>query len=89
MKQGTINVILLFFLTCTYRPQAQAIIGYYPAWTRYTCSAAAIEYGRLTHIAHAFIWPRADGSLDTYSDFYYPELIAKDHISRNKLSLIK
>jgi len=55
------------------------IVGYYPSWNRYSFPCTSIEYGNLTYIVHAFIFPFADGTLD-YSGFsLYPELIVAAH----------
>lgn len=55
------------------------IVGYYPSWSKSAYPASSIKYQHLTHIAHAFIFPYADGSLD-YSGFtLYPELNTAAH----------
>ncbi|MCX6136272.1 MAG: glycoside hydrolase family 18 protein [Ignavibacteriales bacterium] len=55
------------------------VVGYYPSWSKSSYPHTAIQYQHLTHIAHAFIFPYANGSID-YSPFTsYPELITTAH----------
>jgi len=61
------------------------VVGYYPAWSRYTFTADKIEYEHLTHITHAFIWPKSDGSLDKYSTIPYPDLVERTHQAGKKI----
>lgn len=75
-----ILVLILLVEAATYSYAAGRIaVGYYMSWSRSTYSHAAIEYENLTHIAHAFIWPNSDGSLNVPSYFPYPELIQAAH----------
>jgi len=55
------------------------VVGYYRSWAQKTYSAENINYGNLTHINHAFIWPRKDGSLEIPPNFLYPQLIKTAH----------
>ena len=64
---------------------AERVVGYYPSWIRYTTPADKIRYQDLTTIAHSFIWPRADGTLDMYSDLLYPDLITRAHTAGVKV----
>ncbi|HNW60398.1 MAG TPA: glycosyl hydrolase family 18 protein [bacterium] len=64
---------------------AERVVGYYPSWIRYTTPAAKIRYQDVTTIAHSFIWPRPDGTLDMYSDLLYPELITRAHAAGVKV----
>jgi len=61
------------------------VVGYYPDWSRGTYPASAIAYQNLTHIAHAFLFPNADGSLGGTSGFSYPDLIQQAHHSGVKV----
>jgi len=61
------------------------VVGYYPAWNRYTFPADKIEYEHLTHITHAFIWPKSDGKLDKYSTIPYPDLVDMTHQAGKKI----
>ncbi len=63
----------------------ERVVGYYPSWIRYTTPANKIRYQDLTTIAHSFIWPKADGTLDMYSDLLYPELITRAHAAGAKV----
>ncbi len=51
------------------------VLGYYMAWSKSSYPHGQVPYGKLTHIAHAFVWPNANGSLSTYDYFHYPQLI--------------
>ncbi len=64
---------------------AEQVVGYYPSWIRYNTPATKIRYQDLTTIAHAFIWPKADGSLDMYSDLLYPEMNTRAHAAGVKV----
>jgi chitinase len=64
---------------------AERVVGYYPSWIRYTTPADKIRYQDLTTIAHSFIWPKADGTIDLYSDLLYPALITRAHAAGVKV----
>lgn len=70
-----ILVITLFMAECS---TAKIVVGYYYA-TNSTYPHTAIVYNKLTHIAHAFARPNADGSLSMDSWFLYPELVTAAH----------
>ncbi|MFA3784048.1 glycosyl hydrolase family 18 protein [Melioribacteraceae bacterium 4301-Me] len=71
-----ISLILTFFNNNPLN--AKIVVGYYYAnYSVYPYTA--IEYNKLTHIAHAFVKPNADGSLSMDSWFLYPELVAAAH----------
>ena len=56
------------------------LVTYYQATSMSTYPYAEIDYSQMTHIAHAFVWPNANGTLDTSSDFdFYPQLIQSAH----------
>jgi chitinase len=61
------------------------VLGYYPAWQRWSFPAEKVDFMRVTHIAHAFAWPEADGSISGYSYFDYPELIERTHEAGKKI----
>lgn len=58
---------------------SRQVVGYYTHWTRDAYPHTAIPYQHLTHIAHAFIWPRANGTLHIPKTLLYPELNAAAH----------
>lgn len=60
-------------------------VGYYPAWQRYAYPAEKVAFENLTHVTHAFVWPNADGTLATYSDFHYPQLVERAHQAGRKI----
>jgi len=63
----------------------EIVVGYYPAWNRSILPADKIEYENLTHIAHSFIWPKANGSLSTYTYFHYNQLNTETHNAGKKI----
>lgn len=71
-------ISLLSFSGCN-ASATYKIVGYYPAWQRSAFPAEKLDFKNLTHIAHAFIWPDADGSLAMYDNFLYPQLVTKTH----------
>lgn len=50
------------------------VVGYYPSWNKSTLPHTAISFQNLTHVAHAFLIPAADGSFSVPGGFLYPEL---------------
>ena len=76
----SIVTIALAFLASFQQSNGQKkVVGYYPSWSKSSYPCTAIQYQHLTHIAHAFIFPYANGSID-YSPFTtYPELITTAH----------
>ncbi len=88
MNQKLLSLLLLIFLvsflTCKTTP-APKVVGYYAAWQRGSYPAEKVAFHHLTHIAHAFIWPNADGSLAMYDNFLYPQLVAKTHQAGKKI----
>ena len=76
---------LLLLLCCATAPAAERVVGYYPSWIRYKTPAEKIRYQDVTVIAHSFIWPKADGTIDMYSDLLYPELISRAHAAGVKV----
>lgn len=61
--------------------QSKLVVGYYPTWIQASYPYTAIQYRNLTYIAHAFIFPNSDGSLDLSGFSYYPELIQTAHLN--------
>jgi len=56
------------------------VVAYYRAEATNNLPCTELDYSQMTHIAHAFLWPNADGTLDVTSDFkYYPELVSAAH----------
>jgi chitinase len=63
------------------------VCGYYPSFLRGTFPAESVRYETLTHVAHAFAWPEADGRLSMDADFQYPRLIERTHGAGRKILL--
>jgi chitinase len=55
------------------------VVGYYPDWNKGSYPHQAVQYQNITHIAHAFLIPNADGSLSGTSGFAYPALVQTAH----------
>lgn len=70
----------------TMRPE-KVVIGYYPAWVKDVFTHLDVNYQYLTHIAHAFAWPEADGDLYLPPGFLYPELNSAGHAAGVKMIL--
>jgi chitinase len=77
-------IFLISFSSCKASPDYK-VVGYYPAWQRGAFPAEKIDFKNLTHIAHAFIWPNAAGSIATYDNFLYPQLVTKTHQAGKKI----
>ncbi|MDZ7399511.1 MAG: glycosyl hydrolase family 18 protein [candidate division KSB1 bacterium] len=80
----TLLMLFLSLLACKITP-APKVVGYYTAWQRGIFPAEKVAFKHLTHIAHAFIWPKADGSLAMYDNFIYPQLVARTHQAGKKI----
>lgn len=63
------------------------VIAYYPGWMKNKLPAARVQFEHLTHVNHAFAWPRADGSIAAYAEINHPELIAAAHQAGKKILL--
>ena len=71
-----LGTILFSIAPAQDRPLA---VGYYPSWAKATYPHTAVQYSCLTHIAHAFIFPNTDGTIDLTGFTFYPELIQAAH----------
>ena len=81
------TIIFLTILRFSLVTASEIVVGYYPSWLRSSLPAENIFYENLSYINHAFVWPEADGSISTYEDFYYPELIERTHAAGKKILL--
>lgn len=72
-------ILVSLFCVCGAVGQTRLVVGYYPSGMKSTYPYTAIQYQNLTYIAHAFIFPNADGTLDLSGFSYYPELIQRAH----------
>jgi len=83
---GRIFPLLWSFAAVISSPGAEKIVcGYYPSFLSGALPAESIQYENLTHVAHAFAWPEADGSLSMDADFLYPRLIDEAHRAGRKV----
>jgi chitinase len=56
------------------------VVAYYRAEATNDLPCTKLDYSQMTHIVHAFLWPKPDGTLDVTSDFkFYPELVKTAH----------
>ena len=68
----------------------QRLLGYYPMWAKTQTppySAAQIPFGKLTHIAHAFLALKSDGSLSIDPALLEPALISGAHAAGVKVMI--
>lgn len=61
------------------RALTKTVIGYYPAGKKGVYDHTRIQYEYLTHIAHAFTKPDAEGHLIVGENYLYPELVEAAH----------
>ncbi len=61
------------------------VVAYYPGWMKGKLPADRVKFEHITHINHAFAWPRADGSIAAYSEINHPELITATHQAGKKV----
>jgi chitinase len=80
MKTTRLIVILLLTASAVFA-QSKMVVGYYPSWNKSTFPHTAIQYRNLTYIAHAFIFPQSDGTLDLSGFTFYPELLQAAHLN--------
>lgn len=70
---------LLLYGTFAVNAAEKYVIGYYRSWHKKAYPHTAVPYQFLTHIAHAFIWPEANGNLAMDPFFLYPDLVKTAH----------
>jgi len=78
-------IVSLFVISATAWGADKMVVGYYPSWMSGTFPHTVIPWQYLTHIAHAFIGPQADGQLDVPSGFLYPQLVTAAHANGVKV----
>ena len=80
MKKSLVMFSVLLIVGVSIFANAQKkVVGYYPSWSKASYPHTSIQFQHLTHIAHAFIFPYADGSLDYTGFSLYPELNTAAH----------
>ena len=80
--------ILIFLFISLLGLNAQSLlVGYYPSWAQNSFTAADVQWEHVTHVAHAFVWPKADGSLGYEAGFWYPALTQQAHQHNRKVIL--
>ena len=84
MKKQIITVFLLFLAALSLNAQ-NLLVGYYPSWNKSAFPAGYVQWGRVSHAVHAFVWPEADGSLGYESGFWYDELTQLAHQNERKV----
>ena len=77
---------VLLLTGSTVLAQDKLVVGYYPSWMKSTYPYTAIQYQYLSYIAHAFIFPNVDGTIDFTGFTYYPEMIQAAH--RNSVGVV-
>src|SRR5581483_1097763 len=82
-----VMLAFLQFVPSAYCDPAKRVLAYYPYWNPKTYNAANIPYHLLTHIAHAFVIPKDDGTLAVEDGFLEPELIRRAHEAGVKVLL--
>ena len=55
------------------------VVAYYHSRVRSTYTYTQVDYSQMTDLAHAFVWPNADGTLNVPTEFVYPELVQAAH----------
>ena len=68
-------------------PEKKLVVGYFPFWKSDDFNYASINYAALTHLAHAFVWPDAEGNLFVDEDFLIPEMNREAHLNGVKMIL--
>lgn len=55
------------------------VVAYYPGWHTNAYPCTRIDYSQVTDIAHAFVWPLTNGTLNVPPYYLYPELLEMAH----------
>lgn len=66
--------------------QEKIVLGYYYAAAQYY-PQNSIDFSKITHIAHCFVYPDSSGELHSEPGFQYPELISATHQNNKKIIL--
>jgi GH18 family chitinase len=74
-------IFLVLFSAALATGQSKMVVGYYPSWGKAAYPYTSIPFRNLTHIAHAFVFPQSDGSLDLSGFTFYPEMIQAAHLN--------
>jgi chitinase len=70
------------------RAGGPTIVGYYPDWNKGSYPYNLISYQNLTHIAHSFLIPNSNGSLEGVSGFAYPQMVQAAHQAGVKVIVV-
>lgn len=87
-RYSPLQMLLLFFavlLLAGSHSFAQVVAGYYPAWAGWSMPPNAIQYDKLTHVIHCFVWPDRRGRLQMYDEMRSSELTAAAHAQNTKV----
>jgi len=68
---------------------SRVVMGYYPSWKKAEFNHTMINFKNLTHLAHAFTKPDANGNLIVDQNYIHPELIqaARSHSVKVLMSI--
>ena len=78
MNSGILRTIL-FLLFPLLGFSTDTIVGYYPFWVQDEFSEQDLHLDHLTHVMHAFAYPRPNGTIDMHPNFLNPQLNARVH----------
>lgn len=82
LRRFGILVVLAFELagpTATSAFGRARVVAYYPGWSSKAYPCTRIDYSQVTDIAHAFVWPLTNGTLNVPPYYLYPELVDMAH----------
>ncbi|MBP7460164.1 MAG: glycoside hydrolase family 18 protein [Candidatus Delongbacteria bacterium] len=85
MRIKVLSLWILFSLVATAANGGRWVIGYYPEWNYSLYPYDRIDYSQLTHICHAFVHPRSDGSIEYSPGLIVPGLIPTAHANHVKV----
>ncbi|MEI7641204.1 MAG: glycoside hydrolase family 18 protein [bacterium] len=74
----TLVLFVLFSFSLVAANGGKILLAYYPDWVG-GYRAANLPYDKVTHIAHAFIIPEADGTFSYGGSYLEPDMIATAH----------
>ncbi|MDZ7386378.1 MAG: glycosyl hydrolase family 18 protein [candidate division KSB1 bacterium] len=87
LRQGSLASLYALLLTCAVKASPLIVVGYYPAWVQRSFPPQAIDFASVTHVAHAFAWPTADGNMAMYGEFDAYGFVAVVHGADRKAIL--
>jgi chitinase len=79
---GILLALFAIIVTCSLSSPAMGrsrVVAYFPGWSTNAYPCSRIDYSQVTDIAHAFVWPLTNGTLNVPPYYLNPELVETAH----------